>query len=118
MNTFNIQEHQADKAGLHYDLRIENGGVLESWAIRHWPAVRGAKRLAIRVADHPLEWAAFEGTIPEGYGKGTVRTYDEGVYEPIMYTPSLIKLRLNGSRIHGTYILKKWRDNQWLIIAG
>ena len=69
-----IQEHNAVKAGLHWDLRFEHKGVLKSWAI---PKARLPKAkeqlLAMQVTDHPLSWGNFDGTIKEGYGKGTVK---------------------------------------------
>ena len=69
-----IQEHNAVKAGLHWDLRFEHKGVLKSWAI---PKARLPKAkeqlLAMQVTDHPLSWGSFDGTIKEGYGKGTVK---------------------------------------------
>lgn len=69
-----IQEHNAVKAGLHWDLRFEHKGVLKSWAI---PKARLPKAkeqlLAMQVTDHPLSWGSFDGIIKEGYGKGTVK---------------------------------------------
>lgn len=114
-NSFVIHKHLATR--LHYDLRLERGGALPSWAIpRGLPIALGDKRLAVRTEDHPLEYGAFEGTIPEGhYGAGEVRIFDDGTYEVLEWTDTKVSFRLRGRRCPGLeYHLVKTRTD-WLV---
>lgn len=113
-----IQEHHARR--LHYDLRLERDGVLKSWAVpKGIPEKLGEKRLAIEVEDHPLEYASFEGSIPEGeYGAGTVSIWDKGSYEAIAWGPETIEIVIEGEKVNGRYVLtrfKKAGDKGWLL---
>ena len=124
---FYIQRHQARR--LHYDLRLELGGTLKSWAVPKGPTLDPAeKRLAVMVEDHPLEYGEFEGTIPEGnYGAGAVRVWDKGTYEMLGDTPAEqqlergdFKFRLHGRKLSGEFALVRMKNrgkgNEWLLL--
>lgn len=115
---FVIHEHHASH--LHWDLRLEIGGVLRSWAVpKEPPTNSGIKRLAIQVEDHPIEYASFEGTIPEGmYGAGTVAIWDAGELLVEEDTNNKIKFQLKGKKMNGMYSLIKVPNmgkNSWLL---
>ena len=113
-----IQKH--DASHLHWDLRLEQDGVLKSWAVPKEPSTDPAtKRLAVQVEDHPLDYATFEGTIPEGqYGAGTVKIWDSGTYELLEKTEDKYIIVIKGKKLKGEYCLirTKFQDNpkNWL----
>ena len=120
---FVVQKHRASH--LHYDFRLEDRGVLKSWAIPKGPSLDPAvKRLAMAVEDHPLDYAQFEGVIPEGeYGGGTVMIWDRGDYRPegtddveAALRKGELKFVLNGSKLKGSWVLIRTRNTQWLLI--
>jgi bifunctional non-homologous end joining protein LigD len=121
MARFVVHEHHA--ARLHYDFRLEVGGVLKSLAVPKGPSMNpGDKRLAVHVDDHPLEYAAFEGVIPAGsYGAGTVAIWDEGRFEPLEdpeagLAKGHLSFRLTGKRLRGAFALVRMTGDQWLLI--
>ena len=118
-NIFVLQKHKSSH--LHYDFRIEIDGVLVSWALPKGPSTDPKKKhLAIRTEDHPLEYADFEGTIPEGqYGSGTVIIWDKGQYNNQAENKMAEALKegkiiiwLKGSKIQGGYNLIRIGKNQ------
>ncbi len=125
---FVVQKHQASH--LHYDFRLEFDGVLKSWAVPKGPSMNPAdKRLAIMVEDHPVEYAEFEGEIPEGnYGAGTVEIWDSGTWEPeakhkdvaTALKNGLLEFTLEGKKLTGKFALarmeKSKTPNSWLLI--
>jgi bifunctional non-homologous end joining protein LigD len=112
---YSVQEHSASH--LHYDLRLERGGVLKSWAIPKGIPEDGSRRLAIEVEDHPLDYAFFEGEIPKGqYGAGTVKLWDRGTYSVISWGEKEIEIRIDGERIRGVYALIRMSGKNWLML--
>src|SRR3972149_4117880 len=107
LSRFVIHKHHASH--LHWDLRLEMDGVLKSWAVpKEPPTTKEVKRLAVQVEDHPLEYASFEGTIPEGnYGAGKVEIWDNGKYVLLEKTSNKILFNLKGKKLTGNYILIK-----------
>jgi bifunctional non-homologous end joining protein LigD len=126
---FVVQKH--DATNLHFDLRLELDGVMKSWAVPKGPSYDPkAKRLAMEVEDHPIEYNKFEGTIPEGeYGAGTVMLWDRGTYEAEDaggieslregYERGDLKIVLHGERLQGGWVLVRMKRPgrpQWLLI--
>ena len=118
---FVVQRHAA--RNLHYDLRLERDGVLASWAVpKGIPLRRGERRLAVRVEDHPLAYAEFEGMIPAGeYGAGAVEIWDRGTYELVEEKPAGgLTVRLHGERLQGTWTLVPaglgGEEENWLLV--
>jgi bifunctional non-homologous end joining protein LigD len=124
-NRFVVHRHEA--RNLHYDLRIEAGGVLACWAVpKGFSYLPADKRLAVRTEDHPLEYESFEGSIPKGqYGAGTMRIWDAGTYEvrkakgiAQALEKGELKLELRGRRLRGEWHLVRTKQEQgknWLL---
>jgi bifunctional non-homologous end joining protein LigD len=113
-NIFVIQEHHARR--LHYDFRLERDGVLVSWAVpKNLPDTPAVNHLAVRTEDHPLEYGAFQGTIPKGeYGAGKVIIWDAGTYETEKFRDDEVIVTLHGRRISGRYAMIRTDADQWL----
>jgi bifunctional non-homologous end joining protein LigD len=125
---FVVQMHAARR--LHWDLRLELDGVLKSWAVTRGPSLDPAeRRLAVEVEDHPLDYAGFEGTIPEGYGAGEVILWDRGSWEPIGDTDPAtalaeghLKFAVTAQRMTGGWALIRMKPRpgetrvNWLLV--
>jgi bifunctional non-homologous end joining protein LigD len=123
---FVVQKHDASR--LHYDFRLEMEGVLKSWAVpKGLPWKQGEKHLAVEVEDHPIEYASFEGVIPQAnYGGGTVMVWDRGNYyvygeEPLKsLRQGKLHLVLDGEKAAGEWTLIRMRGDdekkQWLLL--
>src|SRR5262245_11990393 len=130
---FAVQKHDASR--LHFDLRLELGGTLKSWAVPKGPSLNpDDKRLAIMVEDHPLAYGRFEGIIPEGnYGAGNVMIWDEGTYHARQsedreeseqhleegLQQGRLTFVVHGTKLNGEFALvrlKKGKENEWLLI--
>ncbi|MCL5436474.1 MAG: non-homologous end-joining DNA ligase [Candidatus Dependentiae bacterium] len=130
-SVFVVQRH--DASHLHYDIRLENNGVLTSFAVpKGIPRVAGIKHLAVQTEDHPLEYADFEGTIPAGeYGAGTVEIWDRGTFTNVSkgrrhglisidsgLRMGRVKVILKGEKLNGEYVflrMKKVGKRDWLL---
>lgn len=123
---FVVQKHDASR--LHYDFRLEIEGVLKSWAVPKGPSCDPAqRRLAVMTEDHPLDYARFEGTIPEGeYGGGTVMVWDIGTYRHLKeislekaIRQGRVEFALSGKKLRGGFVLVRTQslgDPNWLLI--
>ncbi|WP_243056081.1 DNA ligase D [Pseudomonas sp. BP01] len=122
---FCIQKH--DASHLHYDFRLELDGTLKSWALPKGPSLDPkVRRLAVHVEDHPLDYADFEGHIPEGhYGAGDVIVWDRGIWEPEgdaqeAYAKGKLRFRLQGEKLSGVWNLFRTRldgkKEQWMLV--
>ena len=124
---FCVQRHDATR--LHYDFRLEVGGVLVSWAVPKGPSLDPARKaLAMKVEDHPLDYGTFEGNIPAGnYGAGSVMLWDKGTYEVLDDLPAQkqldrgdFKFSLHGTKLNGAFAIVHMKHagkgNEWLLI--
>lgn len=114
-NAFVVHRHHASR--LHYDLRLEQDGVLKSWAIpKGLPPRPGIMRLAVHVEDHPLEYVNFEGAIPKGeYGGGMMWKYAQGRYEITKQKKDGFYFRLQSRELNAEYRTHRTKENQWLL---
>ncbi len=124
---FVVHKHAATR--LHYDLRLEVGGVLKSWAVPKGPSLNPEdRRLAVMVEDHPYDYKDFEGIIPSGYGAGEVMIWDQGTYfseEPEGSEKRMkeglkkgsVHITLMGKKLKGEFTLVRFKpeENQWLL---
>jgi bifunctional non-homologous end joining protein LigD len=123
---FVVQEHLAGR--LHWDLRLEVGGVLKSWAVPRGPSMDPAeKRLAVKMVDHPVEFGDFEGVIPEGeFGAGVVAVWDEGRFLPAgkgggeaALEAGKLEFELEGRILKGGFLLVRFQgdaDDHWMLV--
>jgi bifunctional non-homologous end joining protein LigD len=121
---FVLQEHHA--SSLHFDFRLEIGGVLKSWSIRKGPSMSPAvKRLAVPTEDHPVEYLKFQGDIPGGnYGAGQHRIWDAGTYKlldgddlEVQFEKGKFKLELDGEKVKGAFsFFRLGQRDQWLLV--
>lgn len=129
--SFVVQKHAATR--LHYDVRLELDGALVSWAVPKGPSLNPHdKRLAVKVEDHPLDYASFEGIIPEGnYGGGEVIVWDRGTYRPLKgawkspteqdevrreLEEGQLEVILEGAKLRGAFVFIRTRGKEWLLI--
>ncbi len=119
---FVVQRHDARRE--HYDFRLEDAGVLKSWAVPKGPSLNPKdKRLALETEDHPLDYGDYEGVIPSGeYGAGAVLLWDRGTWEPLGDVAEglrrgHLKFQLAGEKLHGRWVLvRSGREGNWLLI--
>jgi DNA ligase D-like protein (predicted polymerase)/DNA ligase D-like protein (predicted 3'-phosphoesterase) len=116
---FVVQEHHARR--LHYDVRLERGGVLVCWAVpKGLPEKPGTPRLAVHTEDHPLEYLDFHGEIPKGeYGGGNMTVWDSGTYETEKWSDDEVAVTLRGERVDGRFVFFRPARNDdpkdWLV---
>jgi len=114
-NSFVVHRHHASR--LHYDLRLEQDGVLKSWAVpKGLPPYPGVKRLAVQTEDHPMEYLTFDGKIPKGqYGAGEMWIYALGKYQITKEKKDGFYFRLSSKEVSGEYRIHKMKEKEWLL---
>lgn len=126
--TFVVQKHKANKAGLHYDFRLEmptkKGVKLVSWVIRKGPSLNPSmKRLAIETSDHDLKYGTFEGITEKGYGAGKTIIWDKGTYKIVkpeikskedLKNIKKFEFILSGKKLHGRFIMIQ-TEHGWIL---
>jgi bifunctional non-homologous end joining protein LigD len=133
-NNFRFVVQRHDASHLHYDFRLQLGGVLKSWAVPKGPSMNSSdKRLAVMVEDHPVSYINFEGEIPAGnYGAGTVEVWDKGIFFPVdkdlekiserealkALQNGELKIFLKGDKLEGGFVLVRLKkeEKNWLLI--
>ena len=110
-----VHRHDAKKAGLHFDLRLEQDGVLKSWAIPKGMPVHGGRHLAIQTTDHTMKYGKWEGTIKSGYGAGDVKIDTSGKYKTLSQSAKKWKFQVLTGKYIGTWNLVHWKGDKWLI---
>ena len=121
---FVVHMHQADRAGLHYDIRLGHEGVLKSWATRKLPELVNDnvnKIMLFQTPDHDPTWKDFEGKIADGYGAGIVHIWDKGTFKLSYWTKTHITVEFSGNKLKGKYTFvlypdKKAKEIQWLFM--
>jgi DNA ligase D-like protein (predicted 3'-phosphoesterase) len=116
MPRFVVQLH--DATTLHFDFRVEIGGVLRSWAVPRGPSMDPSeRRLAVPVEDHSLAAGEFEGVHEGGRrGTGAVIIWDEGQAEILGDEPGHLSIRLDGSKLHGRFGLTRTGESRWILV--
>lgn len=115
MGRFVVQLHDATR--LHYDVRLQRGDVLRSWAVPRGPSLDpGVKRLAVEVEDHSMASGEFEGVYEQSRGSGAVIIWDEGTVEMLRDEPDHLSFVLDGHKLAGKFALTRTGGRQWILV--
>lgn len=116
LTDFVLHEHHAERAGKHFDFRINLNNVAYSWAMKYFPETPGEKRLAVRQPDHTVQYMKFTGVIEDGYGKGRVFIKNSGKVKLLYSKPQAIKFVFISERDTREFLLRKTSDKNWLMM--